>query len=94
MQTARILVVLVIEFATRMQARQDQLDAGNFFFRVFVDRHAPPVIDNFDRAILVHRDFDFLTVARKRFVNTVVDDFMGERRTGSSPLRTSMSAAS
>jgi hypothetical protein len=71
---------------------------------VNIDRHATAIVADFDGAILVHRHFDFLAVANERLVDTVVDDFVGEmvwpvympgrRRTGSRPLRTSISAAS
>jgi len=77
-QTARILVALVIKFGASVQARQDQLDAGNFFFRMFIDRHAPTVVDDFERPILEQGHLNFLAMTSQRFVDTVVDDFMGE----------------
>src|SRR5579863_5370091 len=41
-----------------------------------VHGHAAPIVGNLQRAILVEGDVDSLAVARKRLVDTVVDDLV------------------
>ena len=43
-QAARESVATAVEFAARVQAREDQLDAADLFLRVDVDRHAATVV--------------------------------------------------
>ena len=43
-QTAGVLVVVLVELAACMQPGEDQFDARDFFLRVLVDRHAAPVV--------------------------------------------------
>ena len=76
MQSARVLVVLIREFAARMQTSQDQLDTRDFFLRVLVNGHAAAIVVDLDRAILVDRDFNLLAVTCKCFVDGVIDDLM------------------
>jgi hypothetical protein len=75
-QATRVLVVLVGEFAARVQAREDQLDARDLFLRVLVDRHAAAVVINFEGTVLVDRDVDLLAVTGQCFVDRVVDDLV------------------
>ncbi len=77
-QAARVLVVLVREFAARVQAREDQFDARNLFLRVLVDGHAAAVVVDLERAVLVDRDLDLLAVTGERLVDGVVDDLMSQ----------------
>jgi hypothetical protein len=68
----------VIEFTASMQARKDKFDAWDFFFRMYVDRHAATVIDDFQRTVLEQGHLNFIAVSLKRFVNTVIDNFVSE----------------
>jgi len=77
-QAARELVVAIGEFAARMQAGQDQFDAGDAFLGVDVHRHAAAIVGHRDRAIRVHDDFDGMGMSGKGFVNRVVDDFLDQ----------------
>ena len=76
MQSARELVVLVGEFAARMQAREDQLDTGDLFLGMFVDGHAAAIVTDLERPVPEDRDLDLLAVAGKRLVDRVVDDLV------------------
>ena len=84
MQTARELVVLVRKLAARVQFGEDQLDTRHTLFGVDVDRHAAPVVADFQRVIGVQDDVDRLGVPCQGFVDTVVDDFLRQvvRTTG------------
>jgi len=75
-QAAGEVVVLAGEFATRMQAGQDQLDARDAFIRMDVYRHAAAVVAHLDRAVAMHDHFDIFGVPGQRFVYRVVDDFL------------------
>ena len=44
MQSAGMLVGLVVEFSAGVQARQDQFDAADLFLGVNIDRHAAAVV--------------------------------------------------
>ncbi len=77
-QAAGELVVLVGELAAGVQLGEDQLDAGDAFFRVDVHRHAAAVVDHFQRVVGVEDHLDGLGVAGQRFVDAVVDDFLGQ----------------
>src|SRR5690606_3387606 len=72
------LVVLVGELAAGVQLGEDQLDAGDAFFRVDVHRHAAAVVDHFQRVVLVEDHLDGRGVAGQRLVDAVVDDFLGQ----------------
>ena len=43
-QSAGMLVGLVVEFSAGVQARQDQFDAADLLLRMNVDRHAAAVV--------------------------------------------------
>ncbi len=75
-QTAGEVVVLVGEFAAGMQPGQDQFYAGDFFFRVNVDRHAAAVVFHFHGAVFVHGQGDGFGVSGQGFVDTVVQYFL------------------
>ena len=64
-QAAGELVVLVGEFAARMQAREDQLDAADLLLRMDVHRHAAAIVRHLQRAVLEQRDIDLLAVTRQ-----------------------------
>ncbi len=61
-----------------MEFGEDQLDAGNAFFRVNVHRHAATVITDFQRVIGVQDDLHRFGMPGQGFVDAVVDDFLGE----------------
>ncbi|MNC24470.1 hypothetical protein D3C75_725250 [compost metagenome] len=46
-QAARELIVFVGEFTARMQATKNKLDRRNALFRVDINRHTAPVINDF-----------------------------------------------
>jgi hypothetical protein len=75
-QAAREGVVLVAELAARMQAGQDQFDAGNLLFRVDVDRHATAVVADLAAAIGMQHHVDLLRMPGQGFVDRVVDHFL------------------
>ena len=76
MQAAAEGVVPVVELAAGMQPGQDQLDAGDLFFRVDVHRHAAAVVADLAAAILVQGDLDAAGMPGQRLVHRVVDDFL------------------
>src|SRR5580765_2566143 len=59
-----------------MQAREDDFDGWYVFFRMQADRNAAAIILDTDAAIGIECDHDVLAVAAKRFVGSVVDDFL------------------
>ena len=52
-----------VEFATSVQAGENDLDDGNFFLWVHAKRNASAVVFDADRAIGVQDDSDFFAVA-------------------------------
>ena len=106
MQATRELVVLAGEFAARMQPAQDQLNRRNPFFRVDINRHPASIVDHFQRLIGMKNDLHAFRMASQCFIHTVINNFLarwlgrvvsvyipGRRRTGSSPVSTSMASA-
>lgn len=106
MQAAGELVVFVGELTARVQTTEDQLNGGNTLFRVDIYRHAAAVVDDFQRLIGVQDNVHAFGMACQRFVHTVINYFPprwfgrvvsvyipGRRRTGSSPVSTSMASA-
>lgn len=106
MQAAGELVVFVGELTARVQTTEDQLNGGNALFRVDIYRHAATVVDDFQRLIGVQDNVHAFGMACQRFVHTVINYFLaqwfgrvvsvyipGRRRTGSSPVSTSMASA-
>ena len=77
-QPARHLVAVLVELAAGVQHGQRQLDTGNLFRRMDVDRNPAPVVVNGDRVVSVDDDVDPRRVARHRLVDRVVHDFVDE----------------
>ncbi len=77
-QSAGMLVGLVVEFSARVQARQDQFDAADLLLGVNVDRHAAAVVLDLQGTVLEHGHIDVFAMAGERFVDAVVDDFVRE----------------
>jgi hypothetical protein len=77
-QAAGELVILVREFAARVQLGENHLDARQLFLGVLVHRHAAPVVSDLERTVLVDGYLDLLAVPCKRLVNAVVDDLVRE----------------
>src|SRR5581483_9726827 len=77
-QAAGEAVVALVEFAARMQARQDQFHAADAFLRVDVHRHAAAVVGHFHRAVAVHDYLDRRGETRQRLVDRIVHDFLDE----------------
>ena len=77
-QTAGELVVVVRELATGMQGGEDDFHPRLLHLGVHVDRHAPPIIDNFQRTILEQLDLDISRMSSQCLVDTVVDDLLGK----------------
>ncbi len=77
-QTTGKLVVLVGKLAARVQLGEDQLDTRHPFLGVNVHRHAAAVVDHFQRVVLVQDHLDRAGMPGKGFVDTVVDDFLGQ----------------
>lgn len=72
------LVVLVGELAAGVQLGEDQLDTGHALFRVDVHRHAAAIVADLQRMVGVEDHLHRTGVARQGFVDTVVDDFLGQ----------------
>ena len=77
-QTTGKLIILAGEFAAGVQARENQFDPGNPLLGVNVHRHAATVIDHLQRVVLVQDNGDRPGVPGQRFVDAVVDDFLGQ----------------
>ena len=75
-QTAGNLVASAAELAARVQHGVDDLKRGAARLRLNVDRNAAAVIHNGDGVALVDRHLNFRAVARKRFVNGVIHNFI------------------
>ena len=59
MESAGELVVLAGKLASRVEAAEDELDAGHMLCRVHVNRHAAAVIGNLKRSVLIEDNADF-----------------------------------
>jgi hypothetical protein len=77
-QAPGYLVAALAELAAGMQDRHDDLDGRHLLLGVHVDRDAASVVLNRARAVLMENDRDVLGVARKRFVDSVVDGFVDQ----------------
>ena len=75
-QTAGNLVASAAELAACVQHGVDDLERGTARLRLNVDRNAAAVIHNGDGVALVDRHLNFRAVARKRFVNGVIHNFI------------------
>ena len=76
MQAAGIRIILMIEFAARVQPGVDHLHARDAQFRVDIDRNAAAVVLHQHRAVVLERDGDVRAVAGQRFVDGVVYNFV------------------
>ena len=73
------LVAPLLELASGMERREDDVERALLRFRMLVDRNPAAVVGNRDRAaILVQRDDDVRRVAVHGFVDRVVEDFPDE----------------
>ncbi len=77
-QTAGILVLLVGEFAARVEPGQNQLDTWHLFFGMNIDGHPATVIGNFERAVPIERDVDLLRMSGNSLIDAVINDFVRE----------------
>ena len=59
-----------------MKAGENDLDRGDFLFRMLVDRDAAAVVDNRDGIVLMNRDIDFGAIAGKGLVDGVVHNLI------------------
>ena len=73
-QATGIGVVLVAEFAARVQAGIDQFDAADMQLRVLVHRHAAAVVPYRGAAVLMQGDDQLGSEAAQGLVNAVVHD--------------------
>ena len=83
-EAAGKFVILATELAARMEAREDEFDAGQLFNGVQVHRHAAAVVGDFNGLVGMEDDLQRFGVASKGFVDGVVDDFVNQmvRTTG------------
>jgi hypothetical protein len=77
-QAAGELVVLVGELTAGVQFGENQFDARDALFGVNVHRHAATVVADFQRVVGVQDHLDRAGVPGQGFVDTVVDDFLGQ----------------
>ena len=78
MQTAGDFVSIRIKLAAGVEFGQHNLSGRNAFFGMHINRNATAVIDDGDGVIDVDGDTDFGAIARQRFVDGIVDDFVDE----------------
>ena len=76
MQAAGKLVVFVGKLTARVQSAEDQLNRRHPFFRVNVDRHAAPVVNDFQGLVGMKDNFHAFGVACQRFIHTVINNFL------------------
>ena len=72
------LVIAIGKLTAGMQAGQDQLDAGNAFLGVDIDRHAAAIVLDQERAVGIQHHADGAGVAGDGLVNAVVDHFLSQ----------------
>ena len=77
-QTAGDLIASAAELAARVQHGVDDLERGAPRLRLNVDGDTAAVIHNSDGVALVDRHFNFRAVARKRFIDGVIHNFIDE----------------
>jgi len=75
-QAAGNLIALAAEFTASMKDGENNLDRGDFLFRMLVDRDAAAVVDNRDGIVLMNRDIDFGAIAGKGLVDGVVHNLI------------------
>ena len=77
-QAAGYLVSIRVELAARIQLGQYHLCGRNFLLLVYVNRNAAPVVNDCDGVVEVNEHFDAVAVARERFVNRIIDNFVDQ----------------
>src|SRR5690606_16309338 len=77
-QTTGELVVLIGELTAGVEFGENQLYPGNPLFRVDIHRHAAAIVRYRQGAVLVQGHLDLTRMTGQGFVNTVVDDFLGQ----------------
>ena len=75
-QTAGHLVTVIVELSAGMQRCHDDLGCGNALVGMDVDRNSPAVISNRHRFAGVDDHLDVIAIARQRFVDRIVDQFL------------------
>ena len=79
MQSTGNLIGVLVEFATCMQFRHDNLSCTAFRFMFVIEldagRDAPPVVGDRNRIVTVQGDLDFGTVACQCLIDRVVEYF-------------------
>ena len=78
MQATGKVVVTLGEFTAGVEASQNQLHTRNPMFLVHVDRHPAAVVFHAQGTIAVQDDIDPAGVPRQGFVDTVINDFLGQ----------------
>ena len=82
MQTARKGVgagtIRLLEFAARMQPREDEFDHGHVLLGMHAHRNASPVVLHRDDAVLVDGHRNLRAEPREDFVARVVDHFLDD----------------
>ena len=73
MKAAGNLVGIRIKLAACMEDRHHDLGSRTFLLLMNVSRDSAAVIDNGHRIVHVDRHLDRVTIARKRFVDRIVD---------------------
>ena len=73
-QTAGVIVILVVELAARVQDGENDLDPGDAHGRMCVDRHAAAVVIDAGGAVLMQGDGDLGGKAVGGFIDCVVHD--------------------
>jgi hypothetical protein len=77
-QTARHLVAVGIEFAARVQGRQDHFESADFGLLVLLDGDASPVIFYTAAPVRLNSHRDVVTVAGQGLVDRVVQHLVNE----------------
>ncbi len=72
-QAARHLVRVLVELPAGMQPRHDHFRRRDSFLLVYVDRDAPAVVGDGDRAVGVHLHAYRVAVSAESFVDGIVD---------------------
>ncbi len=67
---------LLVELATGMQPREDDLDHRHLLLRMQADRNAAPIVLDGDRPVEFHSHRDLATGTGKRLVGRVVDHLL------------------
>ena len=77
-QTAGNFIRTLVEFTACMEPRQNQLQRTYALFWVNIDGNTASVIFYSDGIVFFQYDQNGIAIARHRFVDTVVDDFVDQ----------------